>query len=295
MNHKAQGDNTSEAAGRVDVTVVGAGAAGIATAIASARAGRATLLVDRRPGAGGTGGFSGITTLCGLFDDEGNYLNDGFAREFAGAVSEAGPVRMGRVWVLPYRPQRFREVAREWMAGLPNLRCQWETEIADAVVNNQRITKVNGVEVGSVVDCSGMAVVAQAIGAPCLATDENTQAPAVVFTLRNVSRPMDTVEAAAQVLLPLARAGLPPVNFQPGSEPRTVTVKFSGTLDRAGELIEFLQKHVPGFEQCLCPQTEFVASERAGRMICGQYLLTGTDVLEGRKIPGRGGALCVAD
>jgi hypothetical protein len=285
MNNKAHGDNRSESAARVDVVVVGAGAAGIAAAIASARTGRATLLVDRRAEAGGTGGFSGLTTLCGLFDDEGRYINEGFAHEFARAVGEADPVRMGRVWVMPYRPQRFREVARNWMGGLPTLRCLWETEIAEVVVNGQRITKLNGVDVGSVVDCSGTAVIARAIGAPCLATDEKTQAPAVVFTLGNVSRPMDTLEAAAQVLLPLARAGLPPVNFQPGPEPQTLTVKFSGGTERAGELIEFLQKHVSGFEHCLCPQTEFVASERAGRMIRGQYLLTGADVLEGRKFP----------
>jgi choline dehydrogenase-like flavoprotein len=110
------------------IAVVGGGAAGIAAAVSAARAGCATLLLDRRAAAGGTGGFNGLTTLCGLFDDQGTYFNDGFAREFAEAlaerrpparrepgkhqhqraVPEAGaPIKMGHVWVLQYRPKKF--------------------------------------------------------------------------------------------------------------------------------------------------------------------------------------------
>ena len=63
-----------------DIAVVGSGAAGLAAAIAAARTGARTLLMDQRPAAGGTGGYSGLTTLCGLHDDSGHLLNDGFAR-----------------------------------------------------------------------------------------------------------------------------------------------------------------------------------------------------------------------
>ena len=66
-----------------DIAVVGSGSAGIAAVVAAARAGCTTLLLDQNPAGGGTGGFSGLTTLCGLFDYEGNFLNDGFSREFA--------------------------------------------------------------------------------------------------------------------------------------------------------------------------------------------------------------------
>src|SRR3984885_12325001 len=109
----------------VDIAVVGSGAAGIAAAISAARAGCATLLLDRRPAAGGTGGFSGLTTLCGLFDDEGGWLNDGFAREFAEKLAEAPPLRVGKVWVLPYRPEAFRELAASLLVSTPNLQILW--------------------------------------------------------------------------------------------------------------------------------------------------------------------------
>ena len=75
---------------RFDIAVIGSGAAGIAAAVSAARAGCRTVLLDKSPAAGGTGGFSGLTTLCGLYDDAGNFLNDGFAREFAEALADSG-------------------------------------------------------------------------------------------------------------------------------------------------------------------------------------------------------------
>jgi hypothetical protein len=136
-----------------------------------------------------------------------------------------------------------------------------------------------------VIDCSGSAEVAQAIGAECLATDETTQAPAVVFPLHNVTREMFTPADAAQVLLPLARAGFPPVNFQSNLEPGCVTAKFTGPPEQVPQLIELLRANIRGFENCSTPLKIFSITRRAGRMIIGEYILTGADVLAGRKFP----------
>jgi len=270
---------------RVDIAVVGAGAAGIAAAISAARAGAETLLMDARPAPGGTGGFSGLTTLCGLYDDAGNFLNDGFAREFAAAVGESAPMRMGKVFVLPYRPEKFRAVAQQLISTTPSLRAQWNTSAMAVVVEAGRIAQLNGVEVGAVIDCSGTAEVAQASGAETLATDEATQAPAVIFPLRNVTRTLVTAAEMAQVLLPLARAGFAPLNLQGGLTPGEFTAKFAGTPEQVPKLIAFLRANVSGFENCETPQKEFSIAHRAGRMIVGQYVLTGDDVLAGRKFP----------
>ena len=123
------------------------------------------------------------------------------------------------------------------------------------------------------------------IGIECLETDEATQASAVIFPLRNVARDMLTPAAAAQVLLPLARAGFPPVNFQSNLEPNSVTAKFTGQPEQVPQLIEFLRANIRGFENCSTPLKEFSAARRAGRMIVGEYLLTGADVLSGKKFP----------
>jgi anaerobic glycerol-3-phosphate dehydrogenase len=128
----------------VDIAVIGSGAAGIAAAVSAARAGCATMLIEQRPAAGGTGGWSGLTTLCGLYDDAGKLLNDGFVREFADAIREAPPVRMGKVWVLPYRPERFREVAANCFASTPNLTTKCNQRLTEVVVEDNRIRQLNG-------------------------------------------------------------------------------------------------------------------------------------------------------
>jgi hypothetical protein len=159
------------------------------------------------------------------------------------------------------------------------------TTLSNVVVQNDCIVSLNGFKVGTVIDCSGTAEVAIAIGAECMAMDETTQASAVIFPLHEVAREMLTPAAAAQVLLPLARAGFPPINFQSDLEPNSVTAKFTGEPDQVPRLIEFLRMHVRGFENCSTPLKKFSIARRAGRMIVGEYILTGADVLAGKKFP----------
>jgi hypothetical protein len=270
---------------RVDIAIVGGGAAGIAAAVCAARAGCTTLLLDKNNSAGGTGGFSGLTTLCGLFDDEGKFLNAGFTREFAETIAEAAPTRMGKVWVLPYRPEKFRAAAEKFFVAEPKLQTRWNTPLENVVLENKRIVRLNRFEIGAVIDCSGTAEVARAASADCLATDSTTQAPAVIFSLQNITRDLTTPSAAAQVLLPLARAGFPPLNFQASLEPNTLTVKFAGRAEQTRDVIQFLRSNIAGFENCSTPLTQFAEVKRAGCMIIGQYLLTGDDVLVGKRFP----------
>ncbi|NML45893.1 FAD-dependent oxidoreductase [Ramlibacter sp. G-1-2-2] len=59
--------------GEYDVVVLGGGPAGIAAAVAAARAGRKTLLVERYGFLGGMGTAAGVTNFCGLHANvEGN-------------------------------------------------------------------------------------------------------------------------------------------------------------------------------------------------------------------------------
>jgi hypothetical protein len=226
-----------------------------------------------------------LTTLCGLYDDAGNFLNDGFAREFAGAVGEGAPVKSGRLWVLLYRPEKFRAVAAEFFARHQNLETIWNSPVKNVEVENGRIMAINGYQVGAVIDCTGTAEVARPAGAKCLETDETTQAPAVVFQLSGVTREIDSPAAAAQVLMPLIRAGFPPLYFHPNLGSGSITAKFSGGPDQVPALIEFLRANVRGFEKCEPAKSEFTFSRRAGRMVLGEYVLTGADVLAAKKFP----------
>jgi hypothetical protein len=76
---------------------------------------------------------------------------------------------------------------------------------------------------------------------------------------------------------------LPPLSFQPNCQPNTVTVKFTGQPAQVPQVIEVLRTQVDGFRDCVALSTEYTVSRRAGRMIVGHYVLTGADVLAGRK------------
>src|ERR1700682_3846813 len=52
--------------GEYEVVVLGGGPAGIAAAVAAARAGRRTLLMERYGFLGGMGTAAGVTNFCGL-------------------------------------------------------------------------------------------------------------------------------------------------------------------------------------------------------------------------------------
>jgi hypothetical protein len=270
-----------------DIAVVGSGAAGIAAAVCAARAGCTTLLLDKNKSVGGTGGFSGLTTLCGLSDGAGNFLNDGFTREFAESLMrEDGmrePVKMGKLFVQLYRPSSFQKVAAQFLAAESPISTRWNTSLKDIVVRENRIVSLNRIEVGAVIDCSGVAEVGRAAGEQLLTTDDSTQAPSVIFPLENVARDLNLPLAIAQILSALARAGLPSVSFMPGCAAGIVSVKFTGSPTEVPALLEFLQRQVPGFENCCTSQTEFQIACRAGAMIVGRYLLTGDDVLGARK------------
>jgi hypothetical protein len=192
---------------------------------------------------------------------------------------------MGRVWVLPYRPERFREVAQRLLAAATKVRGLWNTQLTGTGMSSNQIESLNGFKVGALIDCTGTAEVARSVRAKCLATDKTTQAPAIIFPLHNVQRNLATPAAAAQVMLPLARASFPSLSFQPSLEIGVIVVKFTGTAQQVPKLIQFLRNNIAGFEECATPLTEFTSARRSGRMILGKYVLTGADVLGGRRFP----------
>ena len=75
------------------------------------------------------------------------------------------------------------------------------------------------------------------------------------------------------------------MSFQPDLEPRAVTVKFTGQMEQARGLVDFLRTNVAGFEKCQISPAGFTTAQRSGRMIVGRCILTGPDVLSARKFP----------
>ena len=83
--------------GEYEVVVLGGGPAGIAAAVAAARAGRRTLLIERYGFLGGMGTAAGVTNFCGLHANvfgEMHRVVQGVASDLlAGSIISAGSMR----------------------------------------------------------------------------------------------------------------------------------------------------------------------------------------------------------
>jgi NADPH-dependent 2,4-dienoyl-CoA reductase/sulfur reductase-like enzyme len=66
MQHLTEPSRETPVHGEYDVVVLGGGPAGMAAAVAAARCGRSTLLVERYGFLGGMGTAAGVTNFCGL-------------------------------------------------------------------------------------------------------------------------------------------------------------------------------------------------------------------------------------
>src|SRR6202165_5032269 len=81
--------------GEYEVAVLGGGPAGIAAAVAAARAGRRTLLIERYGFLGGMGTAAGVTNFCGLHANvhgEMHRVVQGIASELLARIDHLGGV-----------------------------------------------------------------------------------------------------------------------------------------------------------------------------------------------------------
>ncbi len=235
-----------------DVAIIGGGSAGIAAAVSAARRGARTILIERHGQAGGMGTASLVHTFCGLYRlrrELGAVLaNPGFATEMAErmiAATGLGPVRMGRVDVLPQHPVEFARIADELVSAETQLEFWLHSEVISVVRREDWEIQVAGrggrrlVTARALVDASGDAVVAAMLGVDAeMVESPRLQRPAYVFGI-HLTGVLGTEER-------LETAGLMMEGIREGCVPREamgMTFRSSGreheafgTLDLAGGL-----------------------------------------------------------
>jgi hypothetical protein len=239
-----------------DVLVAGGGSAGIAAAVAAARAGAETVLIERGGMLGGMGSSAFVHTVCGLYqlrEEPGAvYANEGFAPEFARRLLACGgarqPVRMGRLDVLPHDPVMFAAEADEIVTQTPRLRVWLHAEMISAHQRDGRIAEAEIICRGrralisakSFVDATGdAALTALAKAAFGQAEPGRLQRPACLALLRGVA-PESLAEEGrlrmAHAIATAVRAGELPVEalgagFRAGFAPDEAFL----TMDLAGD------------------------------------------------------------
>ncbi|HVL91371.1 MAG TPA: FAD-dependent oxidoreductase [Actinomycetota bacterium] len=136
-----------------DVVVCGGGSAGLAAAIAAARAGARVALIERYGFFGGNAVAAYVGTICGLYvrdGDEHRDLYDGFPREWAERLkttgSAFGPVPYKETAVLLYVPWAYKRLADEMVRAEPNITPLLHATVTE-VVRSGRI--IDAVVVGS--------------------------------------------------------------------------------------------------------------------------------------------------
>ena len=302
----------------VDVLVVGAGSAGSTAAIAAARVGASTLLVDRFGFLGGTS-TAVLDTFYAFYTPgrQPQKVVAGIADEVVGRLANRGmaferPNTYGAGTGITYDPESLKRVWDELVtdAGVRILLHAFALRVE---VVEERVAAVDIATKGGlrrvrprvVVDASGDADICALAGAPFEAPGDDVQSVSTVFRMANV----DTARAESvpkQELWRLMReardSGRYALTRIEGSVHRTphegvmmalmtrvrsVDATDADQLTRAElegrrqahEYFRFLRENVRGYERAVLLSTSPAIGVRESRRIVGEHVLDADEIL----------------
>lgn len=295
------------------VLVVGGGVSGAAAAVAAARCGMQTVLVERDSFLGGVG-YSGLHQyICGLYLNgeaiPGETLNKGIVREIVGLLNKLSPQRtikkIGQVYVLPYSGEDLAFAFSSLCGNEKNIKVFFNASAAEVKKKNRTITEVvfhqsgtmHRIYPGILIDCTGTGDISAMAGADFeLSPSGKRQLAGFTVLLKglkdsteilSIKVPYYLTQATNKKILPAylrftafstgetAGEGFCKINIGgTDSARRELTVRKD-----ALKMIKYLAKHLPSFKDAYIAETSLRVMEREGRRVCGEYTLTEVDVL----------------
>lgn len=291
----------------VDVLVAGGGPAGFGAAVAAARMGKKTLLLEQ------SGSVGGIATN-GIMSHWTGYQEGGIFAELRERARDCESPEV-------INPEKLKYLLLE-MLHEAGATVQLQTMVTDVMMEDGRLAGVltesksgaEAIRAKITVDSSGDGDVAFRAGAPFEKgrDDGGMQPVTIMFKVAGVDmdRAMlfwgftDTVQLPEGDLQTLAAEQLPPpaghVLLYPSSIPGLVTVNMTNVIDvdgtdirqlsaaerqlrsQIGPITEFLRRYVPGYEACYVIDSASSVGVRETRRFLGGYQLTDVDISEAR-------------
>lgn len=190
--------------GEYDVAVLGGGPAGIAAAVAAARAGRRTLLIERYGFLGGMGTAAGVTNFCGLHANvhgEMHRVVQGIASDLLARIDRIGGLNaphliLGKIFAQAYDTAAYKIAADDLLAH-HKVDILFHALGAGVIMHDERRvdallveTKAGrqAVRAGIYIDCSGDGDLAAWAGAPFEVGDNagSMLYPSMMFRLNGI-------------------------------------------------------------------------------------------------------------
>src|ERR1700742_3441661 len=190
--------------GEYEVVVLGGGPAGITAAVAAARAGRRTLLIERYGFLGGMGTAAGVTNFCGLHANvhgEMHRVVQGIASELLGRIDRLGGLNaphliLGKILAQAYDTAAYKIAADDLLAA-HKVDILFHALGAGVVMHDdQRINALmvetkagrQAIRADIFIDCSGDGDLAAWAGAPFEVGDSHGHMlyPSMMFRLNGI-------------------------------------------------------------------------------------------------------------
>ncbi|MBQ9805469.1 MAG: FAD-dependent oxidoreductase [Clostridia bacterium] len=309
--------------GSYDVVVLGGGPAGVCAAVAAARMGAKTLLVESYSTLGGMATGALVGPLMTVYDRDGEKLTvGGLFREIVdrlkayGAVIEPEEVENSSVYtsfiekyhrhVTPFSPY-YLEIVLDEMVREAGVELLCYTRFTDCIMDGERIRAVMlsalegpiAVTAKTYIDCTGTAAVAEKAGVPTYKGDEVSGVPqpgTLMFELGGVDdaaykgygqRPTRPVKAYRT-----PEKGRYTVNHYhvynvDQANSKSLTDAHSKARYQVLDAHRLLKTETPGFAESKLLQVASVLGVRESRHIEGEYKITVEDVSNGTKFDDR--------
>jgi len=297
-----------------DVLISGGGVAGVTAAVASARSGAHTVLIEKENFLGGVGFMGMLQHICGLYANSSvtptETLNKGIVSEIVEFLNNISPdkrvVRIGRVFVLPVSRTGLGHVLSALCSDEPNLTVFLDTTAVSVRTKGREIHEVSVYNSGNmhsifpkaVIDCTGNGSVSVMAGAGFgLSPKDVIQLAGYIIRLKGLRKQDETL--AIKVPYCLAEAvqkNIIPHTFRFSHYARGDTsdecyCKFSVDNSENGlkaheysiKAHRYLSESLYSFKKSYIVETSMGVISRESRRICGKFKLSEKDILGARK------------